>query len=114
MSTEHDPALQRLKAGLDALPPVERAVDNGNVRETRRFRGLTVEQAMRYLENLGGKRTGKGDVEGDGWQARLSTRTVPVGPSYRLTEVTITWCGEKDALDSLIFRFRLKAFRGPG
>ena len=108
------PAARQLQAGLDALPPVERTVADGELRETRAFRGLTLEQAIGYLENLGGNRSGETDVEGDGWQAQLSTRKVPVGPSYRLTEVTVTWTGERDVLEPVIFEFRLKAFRAPG
>ena len=107
-------AARQLQAGLDALPPVERTVEDGVLRETRRFRGLTLEQAIGYLENLGGTRRGETAIEGDGWQAELSTRKVPVGPSYRLTEVAVTWTGERDVLEPVIFQFRLKAFRAPG
>lgn len=87
---------------------------DGRLEETRRFRGMTAEQAMGYLENLGGERTGDREIAGDGWMARLSTAKVPVGPSYRLTEVTISWTGEEDVLEPIIFQFRLKAFRAPG
>lgn len=104
----------RLKAGLEALPPVERSIEDGELRETRQFRGLTLEAAMQYLENLGGERRGENVIEGDGWRAELSASKVPVGPSYRLTEVTITWTGEADVLEPIVFRFRLKAFRAPG
>jgi len=72
---------------------MERSVVDGRLQETRRSRGLTAEQAMGYLENLGGERTGDREITGDGWVARLSTAKVPVGPSYRLTEVTISWTG---------------------
>lgn len=106
--------LDHLKPGLDAIPPVERSRQNGTLRETRAFRGLTLEQAVKYLENLGGDRTGKTLIQGEGWDAQLSTRSVPVGPSYRLTEVTVTWTGNQDVLENVIFRFRLKAFRAPG
>ena len=114
MDSQLEPRLRRLEAGLDALPPVERVVEDGRLRETRRFRGLTLERAMGYLETLGGARRGDDEIEGDRWRARLSARKVPVGPSYRLTEVTITWTGDRDVLESVIFRFRLKAFRAPG
>ena len=87
---------------------------DGRLEETRRFRGMTAEQAMGYLENIGGERTGDREITGDGWVAQLSTAKVPVGPSYRLTEVTISWTGEKDVLEPIIFQFRLKAFRAPG
>ncbi|MFB6160563.1 MAG: hypothetical protein ABEJ61_05230 [Haloferacaceae archaeon] len=112
--SDSEPDLGRLRAALDAIPPVERSLDEGVLRVTRRFRGLTPEQAVRYLEHLGGERRGADAVAGDGWRARLSTRRVPVGPSYRLTEVTVTWTGDPAAVDPVVLRFRRKAFRAPG
>lgn len=106
--------LEHLKAGLDALPPVDRSVEDSVLSETRAFRGVTLEQAMTYLETLGGERTGETAVEGDGWRAELAVRKVPVGPSYRLTEVAITWTGERAIVEPIVFRFRLKTFRAPG
>lgn len=114
MTVTLDPDSKRLKAALDALPPIERATEGDELRETREFRGLTLEQAVGYLESLGGERRGQNEVEGDGWRACLSTRNVPVGPSYRLTEVTITWVGAETVLEPLVLRFRRKAFRAPG
>lgn len=99
---------------MDAIPPVERSVVDGVLRITRQFRGLTVDQATRYLEHLGGERRTDGRIDGDGWKARLFTRRVPVGPSYRLTEVTVTWTGDPDAVESVVEQFRRKAFRAPG
>lgn len=104
----------RRETALDAIPPVERSVDDGVVRLTRRFRGLTVQQALGYLEHLGGERTGPASIEGGGWRARLSTRKVSIGPSYRLTELTVTWTGREEVVDPLVLQFRLKAFRAPG
>lgn len=112
-SDECDRRVERLQAGLDALPPVARSVENGMLHETREFRGLTKEQAMIYLENLGGTRREGNQIAGDGWMATLSTRKVSVG-SYRLTTVRITWVGDRDVLEPIIFRFRLKTFRAPG
>ncbi|MFC7134215.1 MULTISPECIES: hypothetical protein [Salinibaculum] len=114
MTPAQESKLEELKPGLEALPPIERSVENGVLRETRAFRGVTLDQALTYLENLGGERTGRTDIEGDGWKAHLSATKVPVGPSYRLTEVTITWVGDEAILESVIFRFRLKTFRAPG
>lgn len=108
------PWLERRRAALEAIPPVERSVDDGVLRVTRRFRGLTLEQARRYLEHLGGRRVDDQHIEGDGWQAELSARKAPVGPSYRLTEVTVTWTGDPSAVEPVIRQFRLKAFRAPG
>jgi len=104
---------RRLDA-LDAIPPVERTETDGQLRITHAFRGVTVEQAVRYLTGLGGDRVGDRRVDGDGWTATLSTGTVPVGPSYRLTEVRVTWAGDREAVERVVQAFRLKAFRAPG
>ncbi|WP_243645184.1 hypothetical protein [Natrarchaeobius chitinivorans] len=72
-------------------------MEDGRLHLTRRFRGLTLEQATGYLEGLGGERTEDDPIEGDDWQAHLSTRIVPVGPSVRLTELTVTWTGSADS-----------------
>ncbi|WP_327051978.1 hypothetical protein [Halomicrococcus gelatinilyticus] len=105
---------ERRKAALDAIPPVEQSVEDGVLNVTRRFRGLTLEQAMGYLENLGGERRSDAEIEGEGWRAHLSSEKVPVGPSYRLTEVTVTWTGQEAVAEPVILHFRLKAFRAPG
>jgi hypothetical protein len=117
MGTEdasHPVATRQLERGLAALPPTERTVEDGILRETRQFRGLTRDRAIGYLTNLGGTRQSDSLVTGDGWQATLSTERVPVGPSYRLTEVTITWSGPREVLEPIIRQFRLKTFRAPG
>ena len=111
---ESGPSIRKRQAALNAIPPVERSVEDGTLRVVRRFRGLTREQAVRYLEHLGGRRHGANEVVGDEWRATLSTRRIPVGPSYRLTEVTVTWTGEEEVLEPVILQFRLKAFRAPG
>lgn len=113
MRREIPESLEQYRVGLEALPPISRSIQNGRLRETRAFRGLTRERAIEYLETLGGKRSGKTDVEADDWRAHLETSIEPVGPSYRLTQVTITWIGDRDVLEDVIFRFRLKAFRAP-
>lgn len=114
MVTQSDDTLRRIKPSLDAIPPIERRLENGQLRETRSFRGLTVDQAIGYLDNLGGHRVTDHEVEADEWRASLSARRQAVGPSYRLTTVTITWEGEAATLERVIDRFRLKAFRAPG
>jgi hypothetical protein len=98
---------------LSGIPPLERSLTDGELRITRGFRGLSVDRAVGYLEALGGERTGERTVEGPGWRASLATRTVPVG-AYRLTEVGITWVGDPEAVEAVVRRFRLKAFRAPG
>jgi len=105
---------RKRQSALEAIPPLERSETDGQLRITHGFRGVNPEQAIRYLESLGGERVDDRTVEGPGWEAHLSTRVVPVGPSYRLTEVQITWVGEPDAVEAVVLRFRLKAFRAPG
>lgn len=114
MSTEPREGIQRHRRGLEALPPISRSIENGTLHETRAFRGLTRDRAIGYLETLGGDRIDENHVEGDGWRADLETSIEPVGPSYRLTQVSVTWVGDRDVLEDIIFRFRLKAFRAPG
>ena len=108
------PTYRERVSKLGVVPPKERTTVPEGVRITRSFRGLTEEMAIGYLENLGGERVGDREFEGDGWHASLSVDRVPVGPSYRLTEVTITWTGEEDVLEPVITGFRVKAFRAPG
>jgi len=104
---------RKRQAALDAIPPIERSGTGNRLRITRGFRGLSVPQAVGYLEGLGGERVDERTVEGPGWRATLDTRTIPVG-AYRLTEVLVTWEGAHDAVEAVVLRFRLKAFRAPG
>ncbi|MFB6266649.1 MAG: hypothetical protein ABEI31_03230 [Halodesulfurarchaeum sp.] len=113
-SLDDRPALRKRKAALDAIPPVDRTETDGSLSITRAFRGQHLEQAIGYLESLGGTRVSEERVEGDGWEATLEAERVPVGPSYRLTEVTITWTGDPEAVEDVVLQFRLKAFRAPG
>ncbi|MFP4590771.1 MAG: hypothetical protein ACLFMX_02195 [Halobacteriales archaeon] len=101
--------------GRPSDDPAHRAVlADGIRRETRAFRGLTHDRALGYLENLGGTVREDGHVEGNGWLARQHSRRVPVGPAYRLTEVTITWEGDPAAVRPVLTRLRTTAFRAPG
>ncbi|WP_338739705.1 hypothetical protein [Haloplanus salilacus] len=111
--TTHATAHRKRRAALEAIPPIERSETDGRLRITHGFRGITPAQAIRYLESLGGDRIDDRTVDGTGWRATLSTRAVPVGPSYRLTEVRVTWTGDPDAVESVVPEFRLKAFRAP-
>ena len=108
------PADRKRQSVLSAIPPIERSETDGELRITHGFRGVNPAQAIRYLEALGGERVDDRTVEGAGWTAHLSTSVVPVGPSYRLTEVRVTWVGDPDAVESVVLRFRVKAFRAPG
>lgn len=105
---------RKRQSTLEAIPPLERSRTDGQLRVTHGFRGVTLEQAIRYPESLGGKRAEGRTVEGSGWEAHLSTRVVPVGPSYRLTEVRITWLGDPETVEAVVLRFRITAFRAPG
>ncbi|WP_251343409.1 hypothetical protein [Haloplanus halophilus] len=114
MSTQLLTAADRKRrAALDAIPPLERTETDGRLRIVRGFRGLTPSQAVGYLEGLGGERVDDRTVAGPGWRATLDTRTIPVG-AYRLTETLITWTGDPDAVEAVVLRFRIKAFRAPG
>lgn len=83
------------------------------VRE-RSFRGISKRLAVHYLENLGGEREGESRVVGDDWTAELSESTVDVGPSLNLTEVTVVFEGDAEALDPLVEKFSQKAMRAGG
>lgn len=112
---EARPWLRRRVAALASIPPVEETTtDEGLLRVVRRFRGLTLDRALDYLVNLGGRLADEATVEGDGWRAHLTARKVPVGPSYRLTEVTVEWSGEPDRVEPVVLQFRCKTFRAPG
>lgn len=107
-------AYRRRVADLSVVPPDERTSVPEGVRITRSFRGLTEDVAIRYLEHTGAERVGDHEFEGDGWRATMSVDTVSVGPTFRLTEVTVTWIGDEDVLERVIAAFRVKALRAPG
>ncbi|RLM56535.1 hypothetical protein DVK02_08505 [Halobellus sp. Atlit-31R] len=85
-------------------------------RETREkaFRGISVRLARHYLEKLGGTAVDDGRVEADAWTASLSAETVGVGPTLELTEVTVVFDGDPEALDALVEQFSQKAMRAGG
>ncbi len=87
------------------------------IERERSYRGISARAAAGYLENLGGERVDDSVVEAaDGtWRASLSEEKVDVGPSLKLTEVTVAFEGENaDALDRLVERFSQKAVRAGG
>lgn len=114
MPLQHTLDRERYARALEAIPPVDRTRTETGLRVTRAFRGLTMEQAARYLESAGGERVEDRTVAGADWRATLSATKEPVGPSYRLTTVTITWSGAPEAVESVVDEFRLRAFRAPG
>ncbi|UPV75138.1 hypothetical protein M0R89_03490 [Halorussus limi] len=89
------------------------------MRVEKSYRGISERLARRYLSNLGGEIAG-GDPEGDGdvfadeWRASVSSEKVSVGPSVTLTEVTVVFEGDEDALDGLVEKFSQKAMRAGG
>jgi asparagine synthetase A len=85
------------------------------------FRGISKRLAVHYLTNLGGELV-DGDpedreaarVEADDWTATLTVDTVSIGPTVKLTEVTVAFEGSEEALDSLVEQFSQKAMRAGG
>jgi hypothetical protein len=102
--------------------------DETIVRRERSFRGISERLATHYLGGLGGEPadgggTGGGDGDdeadvsrlvGDGWTAELSSEKVSIGPSIRLTEVTVVLEGPVETVDPLMDEFAQKAMRAGG
>jgi molybdopterin synthase sulfur carrier subunit len=94
--------------------------DEGWVRETVAYRGISRRLAAHYLRNLGGELVGTDDpaeatrVDGDGWRAALSAETVTAAASITLTEVTAEFAGDPEALGELLPKYRQKAMRAGG
>ena len=109
------------------------------MRVEKSYRGISERLARHYLSNLGGEPEdgdigdseiegddtdgdnpgsdnpeSDGDVVADDWRASISSETVTIGPSVELTEVTVVFEGEEDALDDLVEDFSQKAMRAGG
>lgn len=85
------------------------------VERSRSYRGISVRAAIGYLENVGGEQTDDTTVEGDGWQASLSSEKVSIGSTLKLTEVTVAFEGEsEEILEPVIEKFSQKAIRAGG
>ncbi|WP_254862243.1 hypothetical protein [Halovivax gelatinilyticus] len=87
----------------------------------RSFRGISERLAVRYLENLGGEVIAGGDERPDGavvcgpyWTATIESETVEIGPTLRVTEVTVAFEGPDDTIDDLVAAFAQKAMRAGG
>ncbi len=99
---------------------VEPPAEPGWVREQRAYRGISRRLAAHYLRNLGGTLVDADDpadatrVDGDGWRVTLRSETVNVAGSISLTEVTMSFAGDPEALADLIPRFKRKAMRAGG
>ncbi len=83
-------------------------------RVERSFRGISERLAIRYLTNLGGTQVDDEVVEGDDWVVTLSSKSVHIGPSLTLTEITVVFEGNRETLDSLVEAFARKAMRAGG
>ncbi|MFD1585856.1 hypothetical protein ACFR9U_02585 [Halorientalis brevis] len=85
------------------------------------FRGISKRLAVHYLTNLGGELV-DGDPEddeparvaADDWTATLTVGEASIGPSVTLTEITVSFEGSEETLDSLVERFSQKAMRAGG
>ncbi|ELY70929.1 hypothetical protein [Natrinema versiforme] len=80
----------------------------------RSFRGISERLVIRYLTNLGGEQVAADTVEGEDWTATFSSEQVGIGPSLKLTEITIVFEGDDDTLEPLVERFAQKAMRAGG
>ncbi|QCC46553.1 hypothetical protein [Halobellus limi] len=89
-------------------------MSDARVRREKSFRGISLRLARHYLEKLGGDAVGDERVEADDWAASLSAEKVSIGPTLKLTEVTVVFEGDPAALDDLIDRFSQKAMRAGG
>ena len=83
-------------------------------RVERSFRGISERLAIRYLTNLGGTPAADDVVEGDDWTATLSSKTVRIGPTLTLTEVTVVFEGDEETLETVVEDFARKAMRAGG
>jgi hypothetical protein len=84
------------------------------MRREKSFRGISERLARNYLENLGGEVRDDGAVVAEEWEASLSSEKVSIGPTMKLTEVTIVFEGDEEALDSVVPKFSQKAMRAGG
>lgn len=80
----------------------------------RRFRGISQRLAVRYLTNLGGAQVDDDTVAGEDWTATIATDTVEIGPSLSLTEVTVVFEGDDEAVEDVVETFAQKAMRAGG
>lgn len=95
---------------LAMFPPVA----GGSDRVVRSFRGISTRAAIHYLTRLGGERIEDDTVEGSGWRAQVSAQPVEIGPTLRLTEVTVTFEGSCERLNPVVDGFAQKAMRAGG
>ena len=87
---------------------------DAQVTRTKSYRGISLRLAREYLVKLGGDAVTDNRVTGDGWAASLSAEQVSIGPTLKLTEVTVVFEGEGETLEELIPKFSQKAMRAGG
>lgn len=92
----------------------DRPDDGGTARHERTFRGISVRAAVHYLEGVGGEATDDATVRGEGWVATVDEDRVALGPSLRLTEVTVTFEGDPEVVPAVAEAFAKKAVRAGG
>lgn len=96
---------------LSIFPPVAGGCQL--VRE-RTYRGISSRAARHYLTGMGGEARDDTHIEAPKWRAELSETTVSVGPTLKLTEVTVRFEGAEHVLDDIIDTFSQKAMRAGG
>ena len=107
-------------ADSDGTNRTEPPAEEGWIRREVAYRGISRRLAAHYLVNLGGHLVDADDpaeatrVDGEGWRATLSAEKVTAAASIRLTEVSVSFAGEKSALETLLPRFKQKAMRAGG
>lgn len=91
------------------------------MRREKEFRGISKRLAVHYLENLGGELVAgdreddaEAEVASEDWSVTLSAEKVSVGGSMKLTEVSVVFEGEDDAVTELVEKFTQKAMRAGG
>lgn len=84
------------------------------VTRTKSYRGISLRLAREYLVKLGGEAVAEDRIEAADWAASLSAEKVSIGPTVKLTEVTVVFEGEEEALGDLVPRFSQKAMRAGG
>jgi molybdopterin synthase sulfur carrier subunit len=90
--------------------------DEGEATVVQSYRGVSERAAVEYLVGMGAERTDEYSAAGEGWRVETSAEKVPIyeGSSMTLTEVTLRFMGEPEALTALLPKFAQKAVRAGG
>lgn len=98
----------------DTLTVLSRVRGGSTMVVERTYRGISPRIAIHYLCGLGGEQVDERTVKGEQWRADISSRTVTIGPTLKLTEVRVRFEGLEDDLETLIDAFSRKAARAGG